>query len=132
MTFHDDSIDDINVNANFRIFKNNGKFYCETGFQTIEKIFNHEPLLDNMLLSKPIADVLQSCETGTHIVAIAAIQNGIPIPALTAALGYYNSYKSGWLPANMVQAQRDYFGAHTYELIGKEGGFHTQWTAQNN
>ena len=99
--------------------------------ETIEKIFNHEPLLDSMLLSKPIADILHSCENGTHTIAIAAIQNGIPIPALTAALGYYNSYKSVWLPANMVQAQRDYFGAHTYERNDREGVFHSKWSTKD-
>ena len=53
---------------------------------------------------------------------------GLPVPAYTASLGYFDSFRTGRLPSNLIQAQRDYFGAHTYELIVKEGTFHTQWT----
>jgi 6-phosphogluconate dehydrogenase len=52
---------------------------------------------------------------------------GIPIPALMSALAYYDSFRSGWLPANLIQAQRDYFGAHTYERTDRKGKFHTHW-----
>ena len=60
-----------------------------------------------------------------------AVDAGIPIPAMMASLAYYDSYRSGWLPANLIQAQRDYFGAHTYERTDRKGIFHTQWD-QNN
>jgi 6-phosphogluconate dehydrogenase len=52
---------------------------------------------------------------------------GIPAPGLMVSLAYLDSYRSGWLPANLIQAQRDYFGAHTYERIDEKGAFHTQW-----
>ena len=52
---------------------------------------------------------------------------GIPLPAMSASLAYYDAYRSGHLPANLVQAQRDLFGAHTYQRLDKEGSFHTQW-----
>ncbi|MEO1858439.1 MAG: NADP-dependent phosphogluconate dehydrogenase, partial [Verrucomicrobiales bacterium] len=58
-----------------------------------------------------------------------AIQNGIPVPAFSASLGYYDSFRSENLPANLLQAQRDFFGAHTYERVDKSAGefFHTNW-----
>ena len=62
------------------------------------------------------------------VVSLAA-ENGIAIPAFMSALSYYDGYRSAVLPANLLQAQRDYFGAHTYQRIDREGKFHTQWTA---
>ena len=56
-----------------------------------------------------------------------AVQFGIPVPCFSAALAYYDSYRTETLPANLLQAQRDYFGAHTYQRIDREGIFHTQW-----
>lgn len=56
-----------------------------------------------------------------------AVQNGIPVPTFSAAIAYYDSYRSAVLPANLIQAQRDYFGAHTYKRTDKEGVFHTEW-----
>ncbi len=56
-----------------------------------------------------------------------AVQNGIPTPTFSAAIAYYDSYRSEVLPANLIQAQRDYFGAHTYKRIDKDGVFHTEW-----
>ncbi len=55
------------------------------------------------------------------------VESGIPIPAMMSSLAYYDGYRSSWLPANLIQAQRDYFGAHTYERTDREGSFHTQW-----
>jgi 6-phosphogluconate dehydrogenase len=52
---------------------------------------------------------------------------GLPTPALMVSLGYFDAYRSTWLPANLIQAQRDYFGAHTYERIDAKGTFHTEW-----
>lgn len=56
-----------------------------------------------------------------------AVQNGIPVPTFSAAVAYYDSYRAAVLPANLIRAQRDYFGAHTYKRIDKEGVFHTEW-----
>ena len=63
-----------------------------------------------------------------QVVSVAAI-HGAPIPAFMSALAYYDGYRSANLPANLLQAQRDYFGAHTYQRVDKEGKFHTQWGA---
>jgi 6-phosphogluconate dehydrogenase len=62
----------------------------------------------------------------------AAVEQGIPVPALSSALAYFDGYRSARLPANLLQAQRDYFGAHTYERIDKQRGefFHTNWTGR--
>ena len=66
----------------------------------------------------------------TRSLISTAIISGIAMPAHTAAISYLDSFKSERMPSNLIQAQRDYFGAHTYELIGKEGVFHTQWFAK--
>ncbi|HEX6892527.1 MAG TPA: NADP-dependent phosphogluconate dehydrogenase, partial [Chryseolinea sp.] len=63
-------------------------------------------------------------------VVAAAVSSGIAIPAFTAALSYFDTFRSGRMPSNLIQAQRDYFGAHTYERVDKEGVFHTQWFAK--
>jgi 6-phosphogluconate dehydrogenase len=63
-------------------------------------------------------------------VVSTAAQLGIPIPAMSAALNYYDSYRSERLPHNLLQAQRDYFGAHTYERVDEEGSFHTDWQSK--
>jgi 6-phosphogluconate dehydrogenase len=60
-------------------------------------------------------------------VACQAIESGVPAPALVVSLSYLDAYRSAWLPANLIQAQRDYFGAHTYERIDAKGTFHTEW-----
>ena len=56
-----------------------------------------------------------------------SINIGVPVTAFGSAIAYFDSYRSEWLPANLLQAQRDYFGAHTYERVDKEGSFHTEW-----
>ncbi len=60
-------------------------------------------------------------------VIIQAVKAGLPVPGLMSSLGYFDAYRSGHLAANMIQAQRDYFGSHTYQKIGEEGVFHTDW-----
>jgi 6-phosphogluconate dehydrogenase len=60
-------------------------------------------------------------------IVCTAADSGIPVPALMASLGYLDSFRSSWLPANLIQAQRDYFGAHTYERTDEKGTFHTEW-----
>jgi 6-phosphogluconate dehydrogenase len=60
-------------------------------------------------------------------VVCQAAESGVPTPGLMVSLGYFDAYRSAWLPANLIQAQRDYFGAHTYERIDAKGTFHTEW-----
>lgn len=98
----------------------------------IKKAFDKDPDLNNILLDPYFKDVILKAQDSWRKVCSTAILNGIPIPALTTALNYYDGYRSAWLPANLLQAQRDYFGAHTYERLDKPRGefFHTNWTGR--
>jgi len=98
----------------------------------ITDAYNADPGLKNMLLDPFFKDKIhQAQEAWRNVVATAHI-NGIPVPALGTALSYYDGYRCDRLPANMLQAQRDYFGAHTYERVDKPRGefFHTNWTGR--
>ncbi len=95
--------------------------------EDIYTAFSQEPSLPNLMVSKGLALKLQHAEKGMRYVIKEAVDNGIPVPAMMMSLAYYDSYRNGWLPANLIQAQRDNFGAHTYERNDKEGIFHTQW-----
>ena len=86
----------------------------------------------NMLLDRTFAEELDRTQAAAREVAALAVTHGIPAAALLGAVSYYDSYRSGWLPANLVQAQRDYFGSHTYERVDEKGSFHTQWQKLNN
>ena len=93
----------------------------------IKDAFNLKPDLQNMLLDANISKkIIENQESLRQIVCKAA-ESGIPVPALMASLGYLDSFRSAWLPANLIQAQRDYFGAHTYERKDQKGTFHTEW-----
>jgi len=94
--------------------------------------FSKKPDLPNLMISKSIAEKLQHSEKGIRYIIRKAVDNGIPVPSMMMALAYYDSYRSEWLPANLLQAQRDFFGAHTYERNDKDGIFHTQWKQQNS
>jgi len=88
--------------------------------------------LPNILLDRTFAEELDRTQAAAREVAALAVTHGIPVAALLGAVSYYDSYRSGWLPANLVQAQRDYFGSHTYERVDEKGSFHTQWQKLNN
>jgi 6-phosphogluconate dehydrogenase len=98
----------------------------------IKKAFDKNPALENLLLDPYFKEKIEQAQAGWRRVAAAAIINGIPVPALTSALNYFDGFRSERLPANLLQAQRDYFGAHTYERIDKPRGefFHTNWTGR--
>jgi 6-phosphogluconate dehydrogenase len=96
----------------------------------IKEAFDKKPDLENLLLDPFFTGIIEDAQASWRRVAAAAAQNGIPAPALTSALAYFDGYRSERLPANLLQAQRDYFGAHTYERVDKKRGefFHTNWT----
>jgi 6-phosphogluconate dehydrogenase len=98
----------------------------------IKEAFNNNPALTNLLLDPFFKDKVEKSQKGWRILVSAAALNGIPVPAMASALGYYDGYRCEKLPANLLQAQRDYFGAHTYERIDKPRGefFHTNWTGR--
>lgn len=94
---------------------------------TIMEAYEREPELYSLLLYPAFRSTLEAYQTSWRKVVSYAIMQGIPVPAFSAALAYFDSYRSSRLPANLIQAQRDYFGAHTYERIDREGIFHTDW-----
>ncbi|MCL7453017.1 MAG: NADP-dependent phosphogluconate dehydrogenase, partial [Anaerolineae bacterium] len=96
----------------------------------IKEAYDEEPDLANLLLAPYFRDSIHANQAAWRRVVSMAASHGIPIPAFSSALAYYDGYRTGRLPANMIQAQRDYFGAHTYERIDKPRGqfFHTNWT----
>jgi len=96
----------------------------------IKEAYDNNPQLENLALDQFFSDALKSAETGWRKAVILAVEHGIPAPAFASALSYFDGYRSERLPANLLQAQRDYFGAHTYERIDKKRGefFHTDWT----
>ncbi len=98
----------------------------------IKEAFDSNPELSNLLLDPFFSEVVQSAQAAWRRVAKTAIELGIPMPTIGAALAYFDGYRSERLPANLLQAQRDYFGAHTYERIDKPRGefFHTNWTGR--
>jgi 6-phosphogluconate dehydrogenase len=98
----------------------------------IKDAFDKNPDLSNLLLDPFFKDKILKAQDAWRRVVSAAFENGIPIPAFSTALAYFDGYRSNRLPANLLQAQRDYFGAHTYERIDKPRGefFHTNWTGR--
>ena len=96
----------------------------------IKRAFDRDRELVNLLLDPFFKDAVTSRQAGWRRAVVAAVQSGIPVPCLSAALAYFDGYRADRLPANLLQAQRDFFGAHTYERIDKPRGefFHTNWT----
>ena len=95
--------------------------------ERIKDAFDRDRGLKNLLLDPFFRDVIERNQTNWRLVVGQAAQLGVPAPAFGSALGYYDSYRRASLPANLLQAQRDYFGAHTYQRIDREGVFHTEW-----
>ncbi|MBK4715231.1 MULTISPECIES: NADP-dependent phosphogluconate dehydrogenase [Tenebrionibacter/Tenebrionicola group] len=95
--------------------------------QKITDAYAENPAIANLLLAPYFKKIADDYQQALRDVVAYAVQNGIPVPTFSAAISYYDSYRSAVLPANLIQAQRDYFGAHTYKRIDKEGVFHTEW-----
>ncbi len=95
--------------------------------EEIRKAFTAKSSLSHILLDLNIADILKKNQQYLRKIICRAVEIGLPVPGMSSALEYFDAYRSGWLPANLIQAQRDYFGAHTYERIDKPGVFHTEW-----
>ncbi|KAA9026216.1 NADP-dependent phosphogluconate dehydrogenase [Niallia endozanthoxylica] len=95
--------------------------------QKIKDAYDREPGLKNLLLDPYFKEIVESYQHSLRETINFAVQYGIPVPSFSSAIAYYDSYRTAVLPANLLQAQRDYFGAHTYERIDREGTFHTNW-----
>ena len=98
----------------------------------IKEAFENNPEITNLLLDPFFKEKVENAQKGWRNVVSASALNGIPVPALSSALGYFDGYRTEKLPANLLQAQRDYFGAHSYERTDKQRGefFHTNWTGR--
>jgi 6-phosphogluconate dehydrogenase len=98
----------------------------------IKEAFDQNPTLTNLLLDPYFTGQVAAAQPGWRRVVAAAIQKGIPVPAMASALTFFDGYRHESLPANLLQAQRDYFGAHTYQRVDKPRGeyFHTNWTGR--
>ena len=96
----------------------------------IRDAYKNNPQLENLAQDRFFTNALKAAEADWRKAVMLAVENGIPVPAIASALSYYDGYRSARLPANLLQAQRDYFGAHTYERVDKPRGeyFHTDWT----
>ena len=96
----------------------------------IKEAYDEDPELSNLLLYEYFKTEVDSTQTGWRKIIATAVEAGVPVPAMSSALAFYDGYRTGRLPANLLQAQRDYFGAHTYERVDKPRGefFHTKWT----
>jgi 6-phosphogluconate dehydrogenase len=98
----------------------------------IKEAFDRDPKLANLAVDPYFTGELQRAQAGWRRAIAAGVTNGIPLPAMSSALAYFDGYRSATLPANLLQAQRDYFGAHTYERVDRPRGevFHTNWTGR--
>lgn len=95
--------------------------------QKIKEAYDNDTELQNLLLDPYFKDIVTNYQDALRDVVATGVQNGVSTPGFSASINYYDSYRSENLPANLIQAQRDYFGAHTYERKDRDGVFHTQW-----
>ena len=95
--------------------------------QKITDAYSHDPKLANLLLDPYFQGVAEQYQAALREVVIAAVTAGVPVPAFASAIAYFDGYRSERLPANLVQAQRDFFGAHTFERVDRAGSFHATW-----
>jgi 6-phosphogluconate dehydrogenase len=93
----------------------------------IVEAYERDPNLHNLLLDSYFTDIIRKTQHNWRIAVATAIEQGVAVPAFSASLAYYDSYRQARLPSNLLQAQRDFFGAHTYERVDKPGVFHTEW-----
>jgi len=114
-------------NGNISLLWRGGCIIRARFLEDIKKAFDKNPNLENLLLDEFFRKAMETAQPGWRRVVTTAVELGIPVPGFMAALSYYDGYRRDRLPANLLQAQRDYFGAHTYQRTDKEGTFHTDW-----
>jgi 6-phosphogluconate dehydrogenase len=117
----------LNLGEIARIWK--GGCIIRAGFlNKIKYAFDENAELPNLLLAPEFMQTILDRQNSWREVLVQSAKLGIPVPAFSASLDYFDSYRRDRLPQNLTQAQRDYFGAHTYKRVDKEGVFHTEWT----
>ena len=103
--------------------------YRSAGFlDDVAHAFTTTPTLANLIMAPEFSDILERSIPALRSVVTTAIVGGIPVPALSASLAYFDAYVSDRLPANLIQAQRDFFGAHRYQRTDRPGDFHSDWS----
>jgi 6-phosphogluconate dehydrogenase len=117
---------DLDLEAVARIWRG-GCIIRAALLEEIRAAYRRQPALPNLLIDSELKQRVMTRQADLRAVVRAAAELGIPAPGLMVALAYFDGYRSAWLPANLIQAQRDYFGAHTYERIDEKGKFHTEW-----
>jgi 6-phosphogluconate dehydrogenase len=98
--------------------------------ENIRSAYEKDPNLTNLMVDPDISKIFLNNQSDVRKIVCAGTTAGIPVPGFASSISYYDGYRSAWLPANLIQAQRDYFGAHTYERVDEEGVFHTQWSQE--
>jgi 6-phosphogluconate dehydrogenase len=93
----------------------------------IKEAYERDPKLHNLLLDQYFTGIIERTQDNWRVAVATAVTHGVAVPAFSASLGYFDSYRSARLPSNLLQSQRDFFGAHTYERVDKPGVFHTEW-----
>jgi 6-phosphogluconate dehydrogenase len=116
----------LNLEAVARIWRG-GCIIRAVLLEDIRRTYQNRPDLVSLLLDPPLSQEVMNRQANLRRVVITAIELGLPVPALMVTLAYFDGYRSAWLPANLTQAQRDFFGAHTYERVDQRGVFHTEW-----
>ena len=117
---------DLNLEAVARIWRG-GYIIRAALLEDICAAFHARRDLPNLLLDPNLSHKVMEHQEDLRQVVCQAAESGVPAPGLMVSLGYLDAYRSAWLPANLIQAQRDYFGAHTYERTDSKGTFHTEW-----
>lgn len=118
----------LNIKDIARIWKG-GCIIRSLFLENIERAYGNKDI-STLLSDKDTIELLKSNAAGARDVVCKGVSVGIPVPAMAQSIAYFDSYRNGWLPANLIQAQRDYFGAHTYERLDKEGVFHSKWSSK--
>ncbi|RMF67280.1 MAG: NADP-dependent phosphogluconate dehydrogenase, partial [Calditrichaeota bacterium] len=96
----------------------------------ITRAYRREPELANLLLDQEFRAAVESRQEAWRRVVQKAVECGVPVPGMSASLAYFDAYRSERLPANLIQAQRDFFGAHTFERVDRPGVFHADWETE--
>jgi 6-phosphogluconate dehydrogenase len=98
-----------------------------TFLETMLSAYQADPALEHLLVAPAVQAIISETLPGIRSVVATAVTNGIAVPVYAASISYFDAFRSANMPSNLIQAQRDYFGAHTFERIGQEGVFHAQW-----
>ncbi len=135
-TLLNEAADQFNWNLNYggiALMWRGGCIIRSAFLNKIKDAYDNNPEIKNLLLDPFFKDKINNCQAGWRRIASIAITHGVPTPAMTSSLSYYDGYRSARLPANLLQAQRYYFGSHSYERVDRSVGefFHTDWLSQN-